>query len=119
MQVAEVGQQMQVFVAALAEAEAGIEQQRFGCDAGGLGRREPLPQFIDDERYDRLRVERWQPRPLCWLTARVHQHDTGGWSHLRQGLGHGGIPQQARDVIDDVRARREGRARGCGVVGID
>ena len=56
--------------------------------------------------------------PFFGAAAGMHENHAGvaAWAQTR---GHLRIPQKSADVVDDLRAGRQGRARGCGFVGVD
>lgn len=57
--------------------------------------------------------------PLAWSAAGVHENESRGRVAVCDGVGHGGVPGKTTDVIDDLGAGADGRARGGAVVGID
>ncbi len=116
-QAAEAGEQGKVFGATLAEAEAGIDDHALGANARGFGLDELLAQAGEDEGNDLDAVEAGQGLPLSGAAARMHEDQAA--TALRDDAGHGGIPGEAGDIVDDLGAGTGSGTRGAGVVGVD
>jgi hypothetical protein len=117
VEVGEVAQEGVVLEAELAEAEAGIENDLVGGDAGGVGEREGVAQAGEDEGEDLFGRERREGGPVLRAAAGVHQD--GAALEAADGAGHGWVPEEAADVVDDLGAGFDGAAGGGGVVGVD
>ena len=108
-------QQFPVVFRVLGEAESRIQDQLFGLDAGGGERLAQGDQFLDDLGDDVGVVCLGGHRG--GVPAAVHEH-VGG-AGLGDQRGHVRLVGQARDVVDDVRARGKRGTGGGGVHGVD
>jgi len=113
----EVCQQGVVFVEALAEAEARIEDDLVARDAGGQGGFEALCEFGKDQRKDLIWGERREGWPLLRASAGVHQD--GSAAKRGAGGGHALVPEMAADIVDDLDSSFDAELRGAGVEGVD
>jgi len=113
----EVGQQWVVFIEALAEAEAGVEDDLVALDAGGHCRFEAHPQFGEDKGEDFVWGEGWERGPVLRAASGVHQD--GSAAELCACRGHVRVPEVAADVVDDLCPSFDGVAGGGGVEGVD
>ena len=86
-------------------------------DPGGVRGLETVGDLVADECWDLRGNERREFMPLLGGSAGVAEDETRIVSG--KGVGEGGIPQEAGDVIDDLRAGCEGGLGGPGVVGVD
>ena len=108
VEAGEPAQRRPVLLALLAEADARVDDDTRGRDAGCRGRLDPLGELGDDLGDD-----------VGVLGARVHvggrpapvpEHDIGG--RAGDGGEHLGVGETARHVVDDARTgRRPRRAR--------
>ena len=117
LELSKVGEQDPVFFAALAEAETWIEHNAICSDACGGGGGEALSQAGENGGEHGLLRERRLRGPLAGQAARVHDDDaaTGGGERGS----HGGVPEQAGDVVDNFGTVVErGLGGGC-AVGVD
>ncbi len=117
MELVEAGEQCVVFVESLAEAEAWIDDDAVEIDAGRSCRGKTPAEFTDDEWHDLTGSERWKSVPVRRAPAGVHQDQAAGEG--RTGFRHGGIPEEAADVIDDLHTGLDGKLRGVRAVGVD
>ena len=115
----EMREQWIVFRSLFAEAEAGVEDDGFGIEAGGSGGGEAGGELVADEGGDLPRHEGRLRGPLPGGAAGVHENEAGGGAGGGERGRHGGIPQEAGDVVDDVGSEREGAGGGFGMVGVD
>jgi hypothetical protein len=113
----EVGEERVVFVEAFAEAEAWVEDNLDANDAGGGGGLEAVGEFGEDEGEDFGWCEGWEMGPVLGTASGVHQN--GSAAKFGAGGGHGGVPEVAADVVDDLGSGFDGEAGGGGVEGVD
>ena len=106
-----------VFVEALAEAKAWVEDDFFSRDAGRDGGCEAFPELIDDEGEDFAGCEFGEGGPVLRATSGVHEDCPA--AELGAGCGHSGVPEVAADVVDDLGADFDGAAGSGRVVGVD
>ena len=116
-ELVEVGEERVVFVEAFAEAEAGVEDDLVAWDAGGGGGFEAFGEFGEDEGKDFVGCEGWECGPVLRAAAGVHEDGSAG--EFGAGGGHGGVPEVAADVVDDLGSGFDGEAGGGGVEGVD
>lgn len=112
-----MGEEGEILVHAFAEAEAGIEDDAGGGDAGGDRGFGAGAEGAQDEGDDFAGCERRQGGPFRWTATGVHQDGAGG--EIGAGRGHGRVPEMAADVVDDFGAGLDGETGGGGVVGVD
>lgn len=113
----EAGQQREVFGAAFAETEAGVEHDAVLQDACGAGRGEALVEAVEHQSHDVGRGDGGLGAPFRGPAAGVHQDKAG--MEFGDGVTHVVVPQQTGDIVDDLGAHTGGGARGRGVVGVD
>jgi hypothetical protein len=113
----EVREDRVVLVEAFAEAEAGVEDDFFLGDAGRDGRCEAFLEFSGDEGYNFAEREFGECGPVLRATSGVHED--GAAVEFGAGRGHGGVPEVAANVVDDLGAGFDGEACGGRVVGVD
>ena len=113
----EVGVEGVVFFAEFAEAEAGIEDDAVVVDAGGDCGGGAFVESGEDVGQEVLLEEWVEGLPGLRGAAGVHEDDSAG--EFGAGVGHGGIPLEAADVVDDLCPGGDGVAGGGGVVGVD
>ena len=113
----EVGEEGIVFVEALAEAEAGVEDDLVARDACGEWRLRGGRKAGEDERENFVGSEgglvgqSWGRPRVCMRMA-----PQPSWAQV---CGHGGVPEMAADVVDDLGSGGDGALGGGGVVGVD
>ena len=111
----EVGQQQEIVLERLAEADAGVEQDLCLAHAGGKRRRHALLEE-DDDLADHVVVagiDLHRPR----LAEHVHEtHRTAALGYERR---HVGVAAQRRDVVDDGGAGVERGASHGGLGRVD
>ncbi len=76
-------------------------------------------EFLADEGFDRGGIEAGEGVPDLWSPAGVHEDEAGWRAAVGEGEGHGGVPGETADVVDDLGARIHGGAGRRGVVGVD
>ena len=117
MKVVEVGEERVVVVEALAEAEAGVEDELIAGDAcGDCGLDAPLEAGAD-EGEDFVRGEWREVGPFVRAASGVHED--GSATEGGAGGGHGRVPEVAADVVDDLGSGFHGCLSRCGVEGVD
>ncbi len=119
VEVGQMGEERVVLLTALAEAEAGVEDDGAGGDAGGSDGGEAGGEVVANEGGDGLWGECGKGGPLLRGAAGVHEDESGRGAGGGEGGGHAGIPKKAGDVVDEVSAEGEGGLRGGGMVGVD
>ncbi len=73
VELVEVGEEGVVFVEALAEAEAGVENDLVAWDSGGGGGFDASREFGEDEGEDFGWCEGWERGPVLGAAAGVHE----------------------------------------------
>ncbi len=116
---AEAGEQRIVLAAEFAEAEAWVEDDGVQWNAGLAGAPERGAEPAANEGFDGGRVEAWKRMPLRRGSAGVHEDKAGRRASVGQSEGHGGIPGEPADVVDDLGAALDGGASGGAVIGVD
>ena len=106
----EVGQQLPVVLAALGEAEPGVEHDAVGVDARGRRRVEALAELVDDGGHDAAGtvVRREVGHPVA---VRAPVHGDVRRVGARDDVEDRRVGQAARDVVDDAARRRRARPR--------
>ena len=111
-----MGEEGVVFVEALAEAQAGVEDDFVTGDSGGSGGFEAGFEFAEDEGEDFVWGEGWEVRPFVGAAAGVHEDCSAG--EAGAGGGHGGVPEVTAYVVDDLGSGFDGELGGAGVEGV-
>ncbi len=115
----ELGEQGVVLVAKFSEAEAGVKEDAVEGNTGLLRGLEMCGEFLADEGFDRGGIEAREGVPDLGGPAGVHEDEAGWRAAVGEGEGHGGVPGEAADVVDDLGAGVDGGAGGGAVVGVD
>ncbi len=110
-------EEREVFVEALAEAVAGVEDDGGGVDASLGGEGEAAGEAVEDVGEEGFWREGGLGGPLVGAAACVHEDDAA--AGMGADGGHFGIPVEATDVIQDGCAGGECGAGGGGFVGVD
>ena len=113
----EVREDRVVLVEAFAEAEARVEDDFLSRDARRDGGCEPFLELSDDEGDDFAGCEFEECRPV--LGAAPSVHEGGSATEFGAGGGHGGIPQVAADIVDDLGSGVDSEAGGGRVVSVN
>ncbi len=112
-----VGEERVVVVEGFAEAVAGIENDAAAIDAGGEGAFQRLGEAGFHKRDNFILGEGRLGAPFVGAAAGVHEDDAA--LQIGAGLGHGEIPFEAGDVVDDFGAGGDGGASGFGFICIN
>lgn len=113
-QIVEVGEERVIVIEGFAEAIAGIEDDTGHLDAGVMSGAESGGQTLPHQGHNFRLVKAWLRAPFVRAAACVHEDDTA--AEIRAGLGHGGIPGKAADIVDDVGSGEDGGTGGSRLI---
>ncbi len=112
---AEFAYELVVLRGCFTKADAGIDDDLFAANAGGLGRGDALTK-VSKQVLDKIVVVDVMLH-IGRGFADVHQDD--GRAAVSNDTGHVGIEAEGADVVDDIGTGLEGLARDFGFVGVD
>lgn len=117
MKLVEVGQERVIFVEPFAEAETGIEDDFVAWNSRDGRGFDALAEADEDEGENFDRRDRRLRGPV--LRSAPGMHQDGAAAQFRAGIGHGGIPEMAADVVDNLGPGLDCERGGGGMVGVD
>ena len=115
LQAVQLCEQRVVLLVSLAETETRIEHNAPTLDAAMQGNLHAISEIVRYEGRDIC--ARRQVAPLAWPTASVHHDDSA--SQFGARTGHGFVPLESADVVDDFSTDLDCAPGHDGFIGVD